>query len=64
MFRGRRMPPPPRSNGPAQPSRAMVQQTAVREDKPITTLATRVVRGDGVVALEGTAVCWTMALDG
>ena len=36
--------------------------TAVREDKPITTLATRVVRGDGVVAIEGTAVCWTMDL--
>ncbi len=28
--------------------------------KPITTLATRVVRGDGVVAIEGTAVWWTM----
>ena len=40
-----------------------VEVTAVREDKPITTLATRVVRGDGVVAIEGTAVCWTMALD-
>jgi acyl dehydratase len=36
--------------------------TAVRDDKPITTLATRVVRGDGVVVLEGTAVCWTMDL--
>ena len=34
--------------------------TDVRLDKPITTLATRVVRGDGVVAIEGTAVCWTM----
>ena len=41
-----------------------VEVTAVRQDKPITTLATRVVRGDGVVAIEGTAVCWTMALDG
>ncbi|MFC4784343.1 MaoC family dehydratase [Nocardioides sp. MAHUQ-72] len=40
-----------------------VEVTAVREDKPITTLATSVVRGDGVVAIEGTAVCWTMALD-
>ena len=40
-----------------------VEVTAVREDKPITTLATRVVRDDGVVAIEGTAVCWTMALD-
>ena len=39
-----------------------VEVTAVRYDKPITTLATRVVRGDGVVAIEGTAVCWTMDL--
>ncbi|HEY3015819.1 MAG TPA: MaoC family dehydratase [Nocardioides sp.] len=39
-----------------------VEVTSVREDKPITTLATRVVRGDGVVALDGTAVCWTMDL--
>ena len=39
-----------------------VEVTAVREDKPITTLATRVVRDDGVVAIEGTAVCWTMDL--
>ena len=39
-----------------------VEVTAVREDKPITTLSTRVVRGDGVVAIEGTAVCWTMDL--
>lgn len=40
-----------------------VEVTSVREDKPITTLDTRVVRGDGVVAIEGTAVCWTMDLD-
>ena len=39
-----------------------VEVTDVREDKPITTLATRVVRGDGVVAIDGTAVCWTMDL--
>jgi acyl dehydratase len=39
-----------------------VEVTDVRHDKPITTLATRVVRGDGVVAIEGTAVCWTMDL--
>ena len=36
-----------------------VEVTSVRDDKPITTLATRVVRDDGVVAIEGTAVCWT-----
>ena len=39
-----------------------VEVTSVREDKPITTLETRVVRDDGVVAIEGTAVCWTMDL--
>ena len=39
-----------------------VEVTAVRSDKPVTTLATRVVRGDGVVAIEGTAVCYTMPI--
>ena len=34
----------------------------MRDDKPITKLNTRVVRGDGVVALQGTAVCYTMPL--
>jgi acyl dehydratase len=41
-----------------------VEVLEVRADKPITKLATRVVRQDGVVALEGTAVCYTMALVG
>jgi acyl dehydratase len=39
-----------------------VEVTDVRHDKPITTLATRVLRDDGVVALQGTAVCYTMPL--
>lgn len=39
-----------------------VEVLEVREDKPITKLATRVTRQDGVLALEGTAVCYTMAL--
>jgi acyl dehydratase len=39
-----------------------VEVTEVREDKPITKLRTSVVRQDGVVALEGTAVCYTMRL--
>jgi hypothetical protein len=39
-----------------------VEITKVRHDKPITELNTRVVRGDGTVVLEGTAVCYTMAL--
>jgi hypothetical protein len=34
----------------------------VREDKPITRLRTSVTRQDGVVALEGTALCYTVAL--
>ena len=36
-----------------------VEVTSVRGDKPITTLLTRVVRDDGEVLAEGTAVCWT-----
>lgn len=39
-----------------------VEILTVRHDKPITTLATRVVRGDGVVAIEGTATCYTVPL--
>lgn len=39
-----------------------VTVTKVRPDKPITELETRVVRGDGTVALEGSAVCYTMPL--
>ena len=37
-----------------------VEVLTVRLDKPVTTLATRVIRHDGVVALSGTAVCYTM----
>ena len=33
--------------------------TSARADKPITGLDVRVVRDDGVVAVEGTAVCYT-----
>ena len=39
-----------------------VTVTKVRADKPITELDTRVLRGDGTVALEGNAVCYTMPL--
>lgn len=41
-----------------------VEVLEVREDKPITKLATSVRRQDGVVVLEGTAACYTMALGG
>lgn len=37
-----------------------VQVLEVREDKPITKLATTVTRDDGVVAVEGTALCYTI----
>lgn len=40
-----------------------VEVLEVREDKPITKLATTVRRQDGVLALQGQAVCYTMALD-
>ena len=39
-----------------------VEVVEAREDKPITKLKTSVRRQDGVVVLEGTAVCYTMAL--
>jgi acyl dehydratase len=39
-----------------------VEVLEAREDKPITRLRTTVTRGDGVVALEGTAVCYTAPL--
>jgi acyl dehydratase len=39
-----------------------VEVTAVRADKPITELETRVTRDDGTEALSGTAVCYTFDL--
>jgi acyl dehydratase len=39
-----------------------VEVISVRIDKPITTLKTTVTRGDGTVMLDGTAVCYTMAM--
>ncbi|WP_031467235.1 MaoC family dehydratase [Sciscionella sediminilitoris] len=39
-----------------------VEVTDVRADKPITKLNCSVTREDGTVALEGTAVCFTMAM--
>ena len=40
-----------------------VEVIEVRNDKPVTKLRTTVTRDDGTVALEGTAVCYTMALN-
>jgi acyl dehydratase len=39
-----------------------VEVIEVRQDKPITRLKMSVTRGDGVVALEGEALCYTTAL--
>lgn len=38
-----------------------VEVTEVRQDKPITRLRATVTRDDGTVALEGTALCYTMS---
>lgn len=38
---------------------ATVEVTSVREDKPLTTLACRIVNQDRVTVLEGSAVVWT-----
>ena len=37
-----------------------VQVTVARRDKPIIELRVRVTRDDGVVAVEGSAVCWLL----
>ena len=39
-----------------------VEIVEARTDKPITKLRTTVIRGDGTIALEGTAVCYTMMI--
>lgn len=39
-----------------------VEVIEVRSDKPITKLKTTVVRDDGVVAVDGDALCYTMPL--
>ena len=39
-----------------------VEVLEVRQDKPITKLATKVTRQDDVVVLNGTALCYTMVL--
>ena len=41
---------------------AEVEVLEVREDKPITKLSTKITRQDGVVVLDGTALCYTMTL--
>jgi acyl dehydratase len=46
---------------PVRPGDAITAEatvTAVRTDKPVTTLATRITNQDGVVVLDGSAVVW------
>jgi acyl dehydratase len=48
---------------PVRPGDAItgaVEVLEVREDKPIVRLRTTVTRGDGVVALDGEALCYTV----
>ena len=47
---------------PGDTIKGAVEILEAREDKPITKLATKVTRQDGVTVLEGTAVCYTMAI--
>ncbi len=49
---------------PVRPGDAItgaVEVLEARDDKPITRLRTTVTRDDGTVALEGTALCYTMS---
>jgi acyl dehydratase len=39
-----------------------VEVLEAREDKPITKLRTTITRQDGILVLDGTAVCYTAAL--
>ena len=48
------------SGGPGDTITGEVRVLKVREDKPITELATRVLRDDQTVVLDGTAVCYTI----
>ena len=41
---------------------AEVEVTAVREDKPMTTLRTTITNQDGTVVLDGSALVWTESL--
>jgi acyl dehydratase len=42
---------------------AEVEVVAVRADKPLTTLRTTIVNGEGVLVLEGTALVWTEQIE-
>ena len=47
------------SSSPSRGARPELEVTSVREDKPITGLATTITNQDGDIVLEGTALTWT-----
>lgn len=47
---------------PGEVITGIVEVLEVREDKPITKLRTEVQRQDGVVVIDGTALCYTMSV--
>ena len=47
-----------RRSGPGRDHRARRPSLRVRDDKPITVLATTITNQDGVVVLDGSAVVW------
>ena len=50
---------------PARPGDVITGRVEIleaRTDKPVTKIRTTVTRGDGTVALDGTAVCYTMPI--
>lgn len=52
-------------NAPVRPGDTITGRAEVldvRDDKPVTKLAMRVTRQDGVVVVEGTALCYTMTI--
>jgi acyl dehydratase len=49
---------------PGEDITAAVEVLEARADKPITKLRTTITRGDGVVALEGTALVWREDVEG
>ena len=42
----------------------VIEVLEVRDDKPISKLRTTVLRDDGVVAIDGTALCYTWPISG
>jgi acyl dehydratase len=47
---------------PGDESTGKVEVLEVRTDKPITKLKTEVIRNDGTLVLDGSALCYTMPL--